>query len=161
MSPLCTRRRPSTSLSPCQCHAFPRLVISSPRPGSLTRLLVRLYHHHRRMCRFVIYKGTAPVQLSHLLTRPCHSIINQAFDSRLRLDHRRPINGDGFGVGASALPLTKGRPHELFPPGWYDSIYDEELGSQPCIFTSVTPVLCTPRPVRSNVLNSTFRRGTT
>lgn len=51
------------------------------------------------MCRFVIYKGTAPVQLSHLLTRPCHSIINQAFDSRLRLDHRRPINGDGFGVG--------------------------------------------------------------
>ncbi|KAJ8595922.1 N-terminal nucleophile aminohydrolase [Rhizopogon salebrosus TDB-379] len=73
------------------------------------------------MCRFVIYKGTSPVQLSHLLTRPCHSIINQAFDSRLRLDHRRPINGDGFGVG------------------WYDSVYDEELGSQPCIFTSVTP----------------------
>ncbi|KDQ63556.1 hypothetical protein JAAARDRAFT_29577 [Jaapia argillacea MUCL 33604] len=73
------------------------------------------------MCRFVIYKGTAPVQLSHLLTRPCHSIINQAFDSRLRLDRRRPINGDGFGVG------------------WYDSVYDAELGSQPCIFTSVTP----------------------
>lgn len=24
--------------------------------------------------------------------------------------------------------------------GWYDSVYDEELGSQPCIFTSVTPV---------------------
>ncbi|KAL4070902.1 N-terminal nucleophile aminohydrolase [Scleroderma citrinum] len=73
------------------------------------------------MCRFVIYKGTSPVQLSHLLTRPCHSIINQAFDSRLRLDHRRPINGDGFGVG------------------WYDTIRDEELGSQPCFFTSVTP----------------------
>ncbi|KAF8078671.1 glutamine amidotransferase [Lyophyllum atratum] len=73
------------------------------------------------MCRFVIYKGTSPVQLSHLLTRPCHSIINQAFDSRLRLDRRRPMNGDGFGVG------------------WYDSVFDEELGSQPCIFTSVTP----------------------
>ncbi|KAH8100665.1 N-terminal nucleophile aminohydrolase [Cristinia sonorae] len=73
------------------------------------------------MCRFVIYKGTQPVQLSHLLTRPCHSIINQAFDSRLRLDRRRPINGDGFGVG------------------WYDCTYDEELGHQPCIFTSVTP----------------------
>ncbi|EIN13805.1 N-terminal nucleophile aminohydrolase [Punctularia strigosozonata HHB-11173 SS5] len=72
------------------------------------------------MCRFVIYKGT-PVQLCHLLTRPCHSIINQAFDSRLRLDRRRPINGDGFGVG------------------WYDSVQDAELGSQPCIFTSVTP----------------------
>lgn len=73
------------------------------------------------MCRLVIYKGTSPVQLSHLLTRPCHSIINQAFDSRLRLDHRRPINGDGFGVG------------------WYDTVRDEELGSQPCFFTSVTP----------------------
>ncbi|KAJ6519774.1 N-terminal nucleophile aminohydrolase [Mycena sanguinolenta] len=73
------------------------------------------------MCRFVIYKGTSPVQLSHLLTRPCHSIINQAFDSRLRLDRRRPMNGDGFGVG------------------WYDSVFDEELGPQPCIFTSVTP----------------------
>jgi len=31
------------------------------------------------------------------------------------------MNGDGFGVG------------------WYDSVYDEELGTQPCIFTSVTP----------------------
>jgi hypothetical protein len=34
-----------------------------------------------------------------LLTRPAHSIIHQAFDSRLRVDLRRPINGDGFGVG--------------------------------------------------------------
>lgn len=73
------------------------------------------------MCRFVIYKGTSPVQLSHLLTKPAHSIINQAFDSRLRLDLRNPINGDGFGVG------------------WYDSVFDPELGNQPCIFTSVTP----------------------
>ncbi|THH16808.1 hypothetical protein EW146_g3883 [Bondarzewia mesenterica] len=73
------------------------------------------------MCRLVIYKGTSPVQLSHLLTRPCHSIINQAFDSRLRVDQRRPINGDGFGVG------------------WYDCVYEKELGKQPCIFTSVTP----------------------
>lgn len=38
-----------------------------------------------------------------LLTRPRHSIINQAFDSRLRLDLRRPINGDGFGVGESSI----------------------------------------------------------
>lgn len=29
---------------------------------------------------------------------------------------------------------------ETFPTGWYDSVYDQELGSQPCIFTSVTPV---------------------
>ncbi|KZO96309.1 glutamine amidotransferase [Calocera viscosa TUFC12733] len=73
------------------------------------------------MCRFLIYKGTEPIQLAHLLTRPAHSIINQAFDSRLRLDTRRPINGDGFGVG------------------WYDKEIDEEMGRQPCIFTSVTP----------------------
>ncbi|KIK60983.1 hypothetical protein GYMLUDRAFT_43517 [Collybiopsis luxurians FD-317 M1] len=72
------------------------------------------------MCRLVVYKGTSPVELSHLLTRPAHSIINQAFDSRLRLDRRRPMNGDGFGVG------------------WYDSVYNEE-SFQPCIFTSITP----------------------
>ena len=24
--------------------------------------------------------------------------------------------------------------------GWYDTVHDEELGSQPCFFTSVTPV---------------------
>lgn len=28
----------------------------------------------------------------------------------------------------------------MLSTGWYDSVYDEELGSQPCIFTSVTPV---------------------
>ena len=75
----------------------------------------------QQMCRLLIYKGTSPVQLSHvrvpfeytdvltsvqLLTRPAHSIINQAFDSRLRVDLRRPINGDGFGVGAFwGLPI--------------------------------------------------------
>ncbi|QRV76278.1 glutamine amidotransferase [Ceratobasidium sp. AG-Ba] len=81
------------------------------------------------MCRLLIYKGTDSIELSHLLTRPCHSIINQAFDSRLRLDRRRPINGDGFGVG------------------WYDEqeleYPDEERSSsqgEPCIFNSVTPL---------------------
>ncbi|KAF8311161.1 N-terminal nucleophile aminohydrolase [Clavulina sp. PMI_390] len=73
------------------------------------------------MCRVVAVKSTTPIQLAHLLTRPRHSIINQAFDSRLRLDLRRPINGDGFGVG------------------WYDSVEDPELGTQPCIFKSITP----------------------
>ncbi|KFH64764.1 hypothetical protein MVEG_09495 [Podila verticillata NRRL 6337] len=73
------------------------------------------------MCRMLLYKGRQPIQLAHLLTKPAHSIINQSFDSRLRLDHRRPINGDGFGVG------------------WYDNEPDEELGVSPCIFTSVTP----------------------
>ncbi|KAF8609111.1 N-terminal nucleophile aminohydrolase [Ceratobasidium sp. AG-I] len=79
------------------------------------------------MCRLLIYKGTDAIELSHLLTKPCHSIINQAFDSRLRLDRRRPINGDGFGVG------------------WYDEHeleYPEDNCSsqgEPCIFNSVTP----------------------
>lgn len=48
------------------------------------------------MCRLLIFKGE-PIGLSHLITKPSHSIINQAFDSRLRLD-ARPINADGFGV---------------------------------------------------------------
>ncbi|KAF9518822.1 hypothetical protein BS47DRAFT_1337981 [Hydnum rufescens UP504] len=73
------------------------------------------------MCRVVAVKSTTPIQLAHLLTRPRHSIINQAFDSRLRLDLRRPINGDGFGVG------------------WYGSVVGERLGHQPCLFKSITP----------------------
>jgi hypothetical protein len=38
---------------------------------------------------------------------------------------------------AFLLPLPS---RELFHTGWYDSVYDEELGHQPCIYTSVTPV---------------------
>ncbi|KAI5450756.1 glutamine amidotransferase subunit [Naganishia albida] len=51
------------------------------------------------MCRFLVYKGKEPIQLSHLLTRPLHSIANQVFDSRLRFVSDRPFNADGFGVG--------------------------------------------------------------
>ncbi|KAL1929683.1 hypothetical protein VTP01DRAFT_1821 [Rhizomucor pusillus] len=69
-----------------------------------------------------------------LLTRPAHSIINQSFDSRLRIDHRRPLNGDGFGVG------------------WYDSekdnIESEAATMTPCIFTSVTPAWSNSNLVR-------------
>ncbi|KAH8551681.1 glutamine amidotransferase [Umbelopsis sp. PMI_123] len=73
------------------------------------------------MCRLLLYKGKQPIQLAHLLTKPAHSIINQSFDSRLRIDRRRPINGDGFGVG------------------WYEPDADSETANTPCIFTSVTP----------------------
>lgn len=55
------------------------------------------------------------MMLSDLLTRPAHSIINQSFDSRLRLDMRNPINGDGFGVG----------------------FYGEK--EEPCVFKAITP----------------------
>eukprot|EP00158_Paraphelidium_tribonemae_P007224 Partr_v1_DN28159_c4_g1_i2_m56092 putative glutamine amidotransferase len=51
------------------------------------------------MCRFLLFTGRQPITLADLLTKPAHSIINQSFDSKLRLDLHRPLNGDGFGVG--------------------------------------------------------------
>ncbi|ORY97807.1 nucleophile aminohydrolase [Syncephalastrum racemosum] len=80
------------------------------------------------MCRLLLYKGKKPILMAHLLTNPAHSIINQSFDSRLRIDHRRPLNGDGFGVG------------------WYDNEPDDR--SPPCIFTSVTPAWSNTNLVR-------------
>ncbi|KAI7954186.1 hypothetical protein MJO28_006733 [Puccinia striiformis f. sp. tritici] len=68
------------------------------------------------MCRLLIFKGE-PIVLAHLITKPSHSIINQAFDSRLRLD-ARPVNADGFGVG------------------WYDPGVEN---STPCVFQAITP----------------------
>ncbi|CAD6569554.1 MAG: hypothetical protein TREMPRED_005293 [Tremellales sp. Tagirdzhanova-0007] len=60
------------------------------------------------MCRFIVYKGIEPILLSHLVTRPLHSIINQAFESRLRLPSSRPMNADGFGLGwYDALPPSQ------------------------------------------------------
>lgn len=73
------------------------------------------------MCRFLIYKGSDPIKLEHLLTRPAHSIINQSFDSRLRIDTRRPINGDGFGVGYYPIDVDE----------------DDERG--PCVYCATTP----------------------
>ena len=49
---------------------------------------------------------------------PIHSILTQSYDSRLRLDVRRPHNGDGFGIGYYTPP---------------------SLGPSPCIFTSTIP----------------------
>ncbi|KIW86554.1 hypothetical protein Z517_01952 [Fonsecaea pedrosoi CBS 271.37] len=67
---------------------------------------------------FQVYKGSEPIILSKLITEPSHSILTQSYDSRLRLDSRRPVNGDGFGVG------------------WYT---EPELGPDPCVFTSTLP----------------------
>ncbi|CAJ0626993.1 5573_t:CDS:10 [Entrophospora sp. SA101] len=67
------------------------------------------------MCRLLIYKGKASIKLAHLITRPAHSIINQSFDSRLRIESR--LNGS-----------------------WYESNNQEsEQTESPCIFSSVTP----------------------
>lgn len=72
------------------------------------------------MCRFLIFKGKEPIKLSHLLTKPEHSIIKQSFDSRLRIDRSRPMNGDGFGVA------------------YYNQ--DPELNQDgPCLFKAITP----------------------
>ncbi|KAI8872173.1 N-terminal nucleophile aminohydrolase [Ramicandelaber brevisporus] len=51
------------------------------------------------MCRFLVYKSRNPILLADLITRPSHSIINQSFASRLRIDPRQTTNGDGFGLG--------------------------------------------------------------
>lgn len=68
--------------------------------------------------RFLVYKGSNPILLSDLILNPTHSILTQSYDCRLRLDRRRPHNGDGFGVGYYTSP---------------------ELSDEPCIFTSTTP----------------------
>ncbi|KAI9794110.1 MAG: hypothetical protein M1833_000475 [Piccolia ochrophora] len=70
------------------------------------------------MCRFLVYKGKDEILLSKLILDPTHSILRQSYDSRLRLDTRRPHNGDGFGVGYYTPPT---------------------LGPSPCIFTSTIP----------------------
>ncbi|KAI3648499.1 hypothetical protein MP228_006353 [Amoeboaphelidium protococcarum] len=50
------------------------------------------------MCRLLIFAGRSDILMADLLTRPAHSIINQSYDSRLRVDLQRPLNADGFGV---------------------------------------------------------------
>ncbi|KAF1832648.1 N-terminal nucleophile aminohydrolase [Decorospora gaudefroyi] len=70
------------------------------------------------MCRFMVYKGKDEILLSDLILNPSHSILTQSFDSRLRLDRRRPHNGDGFGIGYYTSP---------------------SLGPEPCVFTSTIP----------------------
>ncbi|MCJ1433272.1 hypothetical protein MMC27_002631 [Xylographa pallens] len=65
-----------------------------------------------------VYKGKDEILLSKLILEPTHSILTQSYDSRLRLDTRRPHNGDGFGVGYYTSPA---------------------LGPAPCLFTSTIP----------------------
>lgn len=71
---------------------------------------------------FQVFTSPQPHLLSNLILAPQHSILTQSYDSRLRLDTRRPHNGDGFGVGYYTPPA-------LLPL----------LGPQPCIFTSTIP----------------------
>ncbi|KAH9838122.1 glutamine amidotransferase like protein [Teratosphaeria destructans] len=94
------------------------------------------------MCRFLIYSGQSPILLSHLITIPTHSILTQSYDSRLRLDHTRPHNGDGFGVGYYTTSLSTGRRRRQSDAGLMDQVVEQEvidLGPEPCIFTSTIP----------------------
>lgn len=73
------------------------------------------------MCRLLVFKAVEPIKVSHLITKPAHSIINQAYDSRLRLEGP-PINADGFGIG------------------WYDDdSVDNDVAQKPCVFKAITP----------------------
>lgn len=69
-----------------------------------------------------VFTSPTPYLLSNLILAPRHSILTQSYDSRLRLDSRRPHNGDGFGVGYYTPPSLL-----------------SVLGPQPCIFTSTIP----------------------
>ncbi|BFZ57738.1 glutamine amidotransferase subunit [Savitreella phatthalungensis] len=101
------------------------------------------------MCRLLIYSGKQPIVLADILTRPSHSIINQAFDSRLRIDTRRgPINGDGFGVGwysdEACQSPTQSAPLSPRTASAGASEIEETrtvsgTGPGPCIFTSISP----------------------
>lgn len=112
------------------------------------------------MCRFVIYKGTSPVQLSHV---SCQVQLLSGSDltslpmSSSLPDHVIPLSTKPLtpvcestdddpwtvmvleSVCPSRGPMEVDT-HAISTTGWYDSVFDEELGSQPCIFTSVTPV---------------------
>ncbi|KAI7827203.1 nucleophile aminohydrolase [Kickxella alabastrina] len=70
------------------------------------------------MCRFLLYKSNSPILLADLLTRPAHSIIMQSFNCKLRIDMRRPMNGDGFGIGWYDEPRTKGCIFTSTLPAW-------------------------------------------
>lgn len=92
------------------------------------------------MCRLLVFKGVEPIQLSNLVTKPAHSIINQAFDARLRLDATRSVNGDGFGLGwydDRECERDVEQPQQQQRDG--SSSSKGENRQAPCIFTSVTP----------------------
>jgi hypothetical protein len=50
-----------------------------------------------------VYKGSDEILLSKLILDPTHSILTQSFDSRLRLDMRRPHNGQWLFPESRAL----------------------------------------------------------
>lgn len=106
----------------------------------MCRFLVYLPHHYPQQAEIAdfskVYKGSDEILLSKLILDPSHSILTQSFDSRLRLDMRRPHNGSYSPsppcLFICLLPLTG----DGFGIGYYT---DPKLGPEPCIFTSTTP----------------------
>ncbi|KAI4666003.1 uncharacterized protein J4E78_003468 [Alternaria triticimaculans] len=90
----------------------------SQRTTILTQLPFHTFGTRVTTSAFMVYKGKDEILLSELILNPSHSILTQSFDSRLRLDRRRPHNGDGFGIGYYTCP---------------------SLGPTPCVFTSTIP----------------------
>jgi hypothetical protein len=80
-----------------------RPQIASPDRSTQLRASPSLTRASDAMCRLLVVKSNDPIQLSQLITAPAHSIINQASDSRLRLD-------SGY---AGNMGRCKGRTREL------------------------------------------------
>jgi len=108
----------SFSTIPFKSSSLDRLLRDRLHYVQISRMLVLKVLSLRSAEYMQVYKGSQPILLSSLVTSPSHSILIQSYDSRLRLDRRRPHNGDGFGVGYYTEP---------------------SLGPEPCIFTSIIP----------------------
>jgi len=68
------------------------------------------------MCRWLAYSGP-PLQLSDVLMRPDHSLIDQSRNARQNVE---TTNGDGFGVGWYGEPATPGVYRDTHP-AWNDT----------------------------------------
>jgi len=78
------------------------------------------------MCRWLAYSGP-PVQLSDLLSRPDHSLIDQSRHARQNVE---TTNGDGFGVGWYGEGVTPGVYRDTHP-AWtipYGELFGKGVG---------------------------------
>ena len=67
------------------------------------------------MCRWIAYKG-APIFMEDVVTKPCHSLIQQALHAT---EAKTGTNGDGFGIGWYGERDEPGIYREL-RPAWSD-----------------------------------------
>ena len=93
------------------------------------------------MCRWLAYSGPA-INLSKLLTRPSHSLIDQSRNARENVE---TTNGDGFGVGWYGDGSTAGLYHST-RPAWNDTNLRSVAGHirSPLFFAHVRAASGTP-----------------